>query len=150
MSTTVAPDFKWSMVTPRGPVVANKVTREGVDTCGCTWCDSECVGVQAAAVLLCGGTGCLENRLLPLLPPSQSFLENSHLAAGFGNHSLIAGWKGENSSGRWMTHLHTCRFTRKGSSLPTLLTWRIPWLTPDRDSKVGNLVLPQMIHTHIM
>ena len=81
-----------------------------------------CGGTGCSSV---GGTGCLKNRLLPLLPPSQSFLENSRLAAGFGNHSLIAGWKGKPCPPSDDSHTvtHTCRFSSFLSYLENPFGW---------------------------
>ena len=48
-------------------------------------------GTGCSSVGVCTLYRLSEEQIAPLLPPSQSFLENSHLAAGFGNHALIAG-----------------------------------------------------------
>ena len=85
-------------------------------------------GTGCSSVGVCTLYRLSEEQIAPLLPPSQSFLENSHLAAGFGNHSLISGWKGEtlklnDSPLQLVVHvkLHVQGFIHLN-----LLTWRIP------------------------
>ena len=130
----VAPAFQWRFMTFKE--VLSKLTRSigkcghmrvhvvwlrvcgGTGSCTSVWglvCAPVCAPVCASVV--CTSVWGLSRDRLLLLPPSQSFHENSHLAAGFGNHSLIVRWETW-SALRWLTH--TWRFTCKTSSLPAL------------------------------